>query len=176
MLNALQGFPSATAETTSIKTPCLYLFNRETNTQVLEDYPDTIDLKSLLVLPTSKSLLTRPVATSIGHDLGTWLRSFHTWASAEAQAQLRAEIGGNEPMRRLKHSVTYDSFIQILEKFPPVLEQNQSILEAVKEWAADEFKNPSTDEEGEYWGLIHGDFWAGKYAYLVSEPNMPYLS
>jgi hypothetical protein len=94
MLNALNDFPSiTTADKVSIKAPHLYLFISETNTQVIEDVPDAVDVKSIFTSPTANSLLNHSLATSIGHALGFWLRSFHTWASAPAQADLRREIG-----------------------------------------------------------------------------------
>ena len=57
MLNALGSFP--VPDTASIvKVPHLYLFNRETNTQALEDIPGIIDLKALFMSPTTNDILT----------------------------------------------------------------------------------------------------------------------
>lgn len=162
MLNALNNFPSTNiTDQVSLKAPRLYLFNRETNTQVLEDFPEALNLKSILVSPTANSILSQSFATSIGHTLGSWLRSFHTWASAPAQADLRKEIEKNEPMRKLKYLVTYDSFIQVVEKFPEILEGSRKTLEDVKDMATKEFER-TVGEAGEDWGIIHGDFWTGK--------------
>lgn len=161
MLNSLQNLSSSS---TSVKTPRLYMFDGETNIQVLEDVIDSVDLKSILVSPEANHLLTRPLATSIGHDVGTWLRSFHDQCLAPAQADLRAEIGRNEPMRRLKYLITYDSFIEVLENFPEVLERCRTTLEDVKDMATREFEKRVTepDEGRGDWGVIHGDFWTGK--------------
>lgn len=156
--------------------PHLYLFDRETNTQVLEDIPGVVDLKTLFVLSSpdaSDVLLSRPLATSVGRALGSWLRAFHAWASAPAQRHhlLRArsaEVGTNEPMRELKYRITYDSFIGVLEQFPDVLRVDHHrealLLQEVKNMALKEFeKTESDDGDGsEDWGLIHGDLWTGK--------------
>jgi hypothetical protein len=163
MLNALNGFPPITTrDRVSIRAPHLYLFLSETNTQVIEDVPNSIDLKLILVAPTANSVLDQSLATSIGHALGSWLRSFHIWALAPAQAELRREIGKNEPMRKLKSKITYESFIQVLENFPDILEGHRKSLEDVKDLATREFKKNMGDEIEDNWGIIHGDFWTGK--------------
>jgi hypothetical protein len=141
MLNALEAFTSE-----RVKTPHLYL--QLDNTQVFEDFPITIGLSSFLV----NNLPTQPLSTSIGHALGAWTHSFHTWASEPAQSDLRNEIEKNEPMRQLKHRITYGSFIPVLERFPEILGSHRKTLEDVKAWVAD------TDDLG----IIHGDFWSGK--------------
>ncbi|EXJ88945.1 hypothetical protein A1O3_02009 [Capronia epimyces CBS 606.96] len=161
MHHALNSFPSPSS---NLKVPHHYLFNPRANIQVIEDFPDAVDLKSILVppspSPTTEAILTPTVATCIGHDIGVWLRSFHLWASAPAQSALRRELGQNEPMRKLKRLASYDSFINILENFPETLEGIRKPLEEVRETAAREFNKPATDDGGEYWGVIHGDFAA----------------
>ncbi|KAK1763380.1 kinase-like domain-containing protein [Phialemonium atrogriseum] len=167
MLNSLQNSSSTS---TSVKTPRPFLFDRETNAQVLEDVPDSVDLKSILVSPEANHLLIRPLATCIGRDMGTWLRSFHDQCLAPAQADLRAEIGRNEPMR-LKYLITYHRFIEVLENFPKVLEGCRKTLEDGKGMAAREFEIWATepDEGRGDWGVIHGDFWSGNV--LVRNPK-----
>lgn len=83
---------------------------------------------------------------------------------APAKADLRAEIGQNEPMRKLKYHITYDIFIGVLGNFPELVEGCRKTLEDVKEMATREFKKLAAEpEEGcEDWGIIHEDFWAGK--------------
>lgn len=159
MLSALNDFPYTAS---AVKVPHLYLFNRETNTQVLQDILGVVDLKTALVSPTTKDVLSRSLATSIGRALGSWLYAYHSWTSESAQAALRAELGGNEPMRQLKYLISYDTFIKVLEQFPDVLEGHQKILEDVKAMATEEFEKTHSDEQGDEWGIIHGDFWSGK--------------
>ncbi|KAH6681391.1 kinase-like domain-containing protein [Halenospora varia] len=158
MLNALGSFHNTL---TTVKVPHLYLFNKETNTQVLEDIPGVVDMKTILMSPTANDVLSHSLASSIGRTLGSWLRSYHSWASSPSQAALRTEIGDNEPMRKLKYHISYDTFINVLEQFPDVLGDYKKTLEDVKGIATKEFEKTPSDEEGEEWGIIHGDFWTG---------------
>ena len=63
------------------KAPQLFWFDRATNTQVLEDFPDAVDLKATLLASVNQQ---HPLSTdaalgrSIGVALGAWLRSFHS--------------------------------------------------------------------------------------------------
>ncbi|RWA07377.1 hypothetical protein EKO27_g7716 [Xylaria grammica] len=158
MLDALNDFPSGVV---GVKAPRLYLFIHDTNIQVLEDFPTAVDLKSLFVSPTRNSILTAPVAATVGYSIGAWLRSFHDW-SMSSNAKLR-DVGNNEPMRKLKYAITYDSHLSVLENnFPALLEGHRSALEQVKDAATKEFAKRSKDgDEDKNWGLIHGDFWTG---------------
>ncbi|KAI0975548.1 kinase-like domain-containing protein [Xylaria arbuscula] len=158
MLDALSDFHPGVV---GVKAPRLYLFIREKNIQVLEDFPATEDLKSVFVSPDRDKILTRQEATSLGHDIGVWLRSFHDW-SMSPNARLKG-FRDNEPMRKLKYAITYDSYLRVLENsFPDILEGHRSILQQVKEVATKEFERSSTVEDADKdWGLIHGDFWTG---------------
>jgi hypothetical protein len=159
MLNALTALPYTAS---LVKIPQLYLFDPETNTQVLEDIPGVVDLKYIFMLPTANDVLHQSLAASLGRNLGSWLRSFHSWSEAPSQASLRAEIGINEPMRRLKYLISYDSFINVLELFPDVLGDHKKSLQNVVTIAAKEFQRTESDTDNDEWGLIHGDFWTGK--------------
>lgn len=158
-IHAQKNFPYTA---TIVKVPHLYLFNQETNTQVLEDIAGAVDLETILVSPTVNDTLSQSLSTSIGRALGSWLRSFHNWISAPSQVDLRIEIGENEPMRKLKYLITYDSFIEVVEQFPEILGGNKKTLENVKDMAAKEFQKMARDMRAEDWGIIHGDFWTGK--------------
>jgi hypothetical protein len=159
MLNALNSFPHTASV---VKVPHLYLFDRKTHTQVIEDIPGVVDLKTVLVAPNANRVLSKSLAISIGHVLGSWLRAYHSWISLSAQADLRAQIGDNEPMRKLKYHISYDSFITVLQQFSDVLSDERKTLEEVRDMATMEFEKIASDEQGEEWGIIHGDFWAGK--------------
>jgi len=124
--------------------------------------PDAHTLTSLLTSPMADANLDKSYATSIGYALGRWLREFHTWTSAPAQAELSREISKNEAMRKLKSQITYECFIEILENFPDLLEGHRNSLEGVRIMAAEEFANTAQEGEGEDWGIIHGDSWGGK--------------
>lgn len=142
-----------------VKAPRLYLFDRETNTQVLEDLTNTGSFKSIIFSPNADSLVPRPPV--IGRHLGSWLRSFHDWSSAPPQAAIRNQLWQKDPVRKLKYLVTFDVFIGVLEKFPELLDGHQQTLKAVQEAMEAEFQKPSTEAD-EGWGLIHGDLWSGK--------------
>lgn len=156
MLNALTTFSPSSGE---VKTPKLYYFNKETNTQIHEDFPDTTDVKTML-FSSSSNVLNEERTFEIGENLGSWLRSFHAWTSASEQEELRKIMRGNEGMRKLKYDVGYGCFIGVLEQFPALLSKDgREALEKVHARAIREFEDPPEVEE---WGIVHGDFWAGK--------------
>ncbi|KAI0509604.1 kinase-like domain-containing protein [Xylaria bambusicola] len=158
MLSSLNELPSSTL---GVETPRLHLFIRDMNIQVLEDFPDVDDLKNVLVLSAGKQTLTAQVATSIGHTIGAWLRSFHNWAIV-SNTKFK-DFGDNGSMRKLKYAITYGAYLDVLESsFPDLLEGYRLPLHQVKELAMKEFDHPSNDRfTDKNWGLIHGDFWSG---------------
>lgn len=127
----------------------------------MQDIPGVVDLKTVLVSPTANIVLSRSLTTSVGYALGSWLRSFHSWTSARSKANT-IKIGHNEPMRKLKYLISYDAFIKSLEQFPDVLGGYKEALNDVKLMASKEFERTASDDQGEEWGIIHGDFWTGK--------------
>lgn len=162
MLDAVAAFTPPETKDITIKTPRLYLFNRRTNTQVIEDLIDTDDLKSVFFLPNVADRLTPSNAATIGQHLGSWLRSFHDWASAPEQAVMRASIGENRPMRDLKRMVTYDGVIAVLKNYPGLLVSHEDDLKTISDAMGKEFEHPPGDQLEDGWGLIHGDYWSGK--------------
>ncbi|KAE9371768.1 hypothetical protein N431DRAFT_410770 [Stipitochalara longipes BDJ] len=159
LLNSLASHSPSTT-TATIKPPRLYLYNRETNTQVLEDFSNTDDFRAMLFSADAHNLLPPPSTASIGRHLGVWLRSFHTWASAPEQAALRAQMWRNDSMRKTKYIFTYDSVLKILQNYPELLEGHEETLTAIQDVITKEFERPST-EEGDGYGLLYGDFWSG---------------
>jgi hypothetical protein len=108
------------------------------------------------------SVLTRPISIAIGHALGRWLHSFHSWSSKPAQAELRRVMADNKPMRQIRYSISYGAFVDVVRKFPEVWGPNQKVLGEVRDMAIAEYANTSKGKVGEDWGIIHGDFWSGK--------------
>ena len=164
MLQALADFSCTTRPAqTVVRSPRLYLFDRKTNTQVLEDCSDTTDLKTILTSSTVKEILPGSSPESVGYDIGSWLRSYHQWTSEPGQARLRATIGQNTEARKLKRKITYDSFLGILETYPGLVEGHLDALKSIKVAMTAEFEltEPPIGDDGS-WGLIHGDFWSGK--------------
>ncbi|KAF2114307.1 kinase-like domain-containing protein [Lophiotrema nucula] len=165
MLNAVDGFPPITTlDGLVIKAPKLYFFDRETNTQVLEDIPGSTDLLKLL------NTLSFPAASSIGRALGSWLKAFHDWTSEPEQTALRTELAKNKSMQELKSKITYEMFIPVLERnFPEILERHQEILEEVRAAVAEELTREDKTDLGESWSIVHGDFWMGNV--LLPDPT-----
>jgi hypothetical protein len=141
--------------------PRLYLYDQETNTQVLEDFSNADGFRAMLFSANAHNLLPSPSTAAIGRHLGVWLRCFHARASAPEQAALRAQMWQNDHMRKIKYLFTYDNVLKVLENFPELLEGHEKTLGAIRDVVAKEFERPST-EEGCGYGLIHGDFWSGK--------------
>lgn len=164
MLHGLANFSYTTyPANTVVRSPRLYLFDRKTNTQVLEDCLDTTDLKTIFISHKIKEILPGTTAASVGHDIGSWLRSFHQWTSEPSQAALRETIRRNTEARKLKCKITYDSFVEILETYPQLVEGHVEKLNIIRDAMTAEFKLEKPPKgEGCSWGLIHGDFWTGK--------------
>lgn len=169
----LEGFPVSTTTRTVVEVPLLHMFAHEANIQVLEDFPSATDMASFLFSPAASLPSNRLTVTLLGQQLGSWLRSFHQWISADEQTPLRIEVGSNESMRCLKYDTSYDTFIKVLENFPDILEGHQETLAAVKIMAAKEFSRLAAPDADEYWGIIHGDFWTGKLVFFF--PNLHFL-
>ncbi|KAM7218337.1 Protein kinase-like domain containing protein [Rhypophila decipiens] len=171
MLDAVAAFhPHINGDDVIIKTPRLYLFDRQTNTQVIEDLVDTADLKSVFFQdPDARSLrfgLGPSAALAIGRHLGSWLRSFHDWASIPEQAGVRTSVGENRPIRDLKRMVTYDGVLAVLRNYPDELlgDEIEATLQIIVDGMGREFGKPLPKENEpleDGWGLIHGDYWSG---------------
>lgn len=165
LLKSLFNYPHSTISTT-VKPPRLYLYDKETKTQVLEDFADTSGFKAMLYSADADTLLPLPSTSTIGHHLGHWLRSFHTWALAPEQAVLRAQMWQNDPMRKTKHLFTYDCVLEVLKNYPELLEGNKKTLETIRDTMAKDVQRSSL-EQGNGYGLIHGDLWSGKYVTTI---------
>ncbi|KAJ5149831.1 hypothetical protein N7448_001409 [Penicillium atrosanguineum] len=165
ILQALDGLPSHSQGNITVKTPRVFNFDRERNTQILEDLPNSLDLKNFLL-----SGWCRDVSASsgrlLGRSLGCWLKSFHDWARKGEQAEIRSFLAQNESMKGLKFYVNYSMLMDTIANFPGVLEESRDVFEEVKTFAAAEMKERD-HEDG--FGIIHGDFWTGN----VLIPNVP---
>ncbi|GKZ83568.1 hypothetical protein AnigIFM56816_008663 [Aspergillus niger] len=179
ILKALDGFPSildrskhceANPQEVIVKTPRLFSFNRETYTAVLEDLPDSLDLKSYLISTAASNNVTQGWASSIGRALGNWLRSFHHWADNEAQSGVAAEMDKNQYMRDLKFMVNYDALVNTIDKYPTVLGDSRDVFSKVREMAAAELSR----KDGNGFGMIHGDFWSGNVLIPKAALEQPY--
>jgi hypothetical protein len=141
-----------------VKTPRVFHFDQENNTQVLEDLPNSIDLKNFLLSDLSHGV-SETSGRSLGSALGSWLKSFHNWASKSEQADSRSLLAQNGTMKDLKFYVNYSMLMDTIANFPGILEDSRGVFEEIKDFAAEELKK-SEEEDG--FGIIHGDFWTGK--------------
>ncbi|KAI8633995.1 kinase-like domain-containing protein [Xylariaceae sp. FL1651] len=167
ILEALDGFPRSIstgdndAHHVIVKAPRFYHFDSVTHIQVLEDFHNTKDLTTALESPDVATILPGARVTSVGHAVGAWLRGFHGWSSESAQAGLMGQVGSNAGMRRLKCLITYDSFLEILDRHPETVEGHRETLEKVQKTMQYEFERPPIAGDQTVRGLIHGDFWGG---------------
>ncbi|KAJ5139231.1 uncharacterized protein N7515_004079 [Penicillium bovifimosum] len=179
-LQALEGLSPYSEDKLTVKPPLLLHFDRKTNTQVLEDLPDSIDLKHYLLSETSNDV-SESTAKSLGRTLGGWLRSFHSWADKAEQAELKSVLGKHQVMKDLKFYINYTMLMDTVENFPGLLEESRGVFEEVGDSAAAELTREDHDDG---YGIIHGDFWTGKYVwtggvdpvllYLMEETNVIY--
>ncbi|KAL6231059.1 hypothetical protein BDW75DRAFT_221206 [Aspergillus navahoensis] len=145
----------------TVKCPKLLHFSPSTYTQVMEDLPGSVDLKTFLLSPDVPERVPKEWARSIGHSLGAWLRSFHDWSTQPAQADLAKQLTENTVMRDLKFSINYDGLVSMIDTYPGILgdSHTRSVFQNVRNAAAAELKD--TDPENAIIGPIHGDFWSG---------------
>lgn len=152
ILCALQTLSATPHAGIKVRTPKMYSFSSETNTQIYSDFPASTELKTYA----STHPLNEDQCTALGQALGKWTKTFHNWAAAPEQGELREAMKGNEAMKDLKYMINYPALTATIENFPEILENSREIFEAV----AKDVNDNMAQEEG---SLIHGDFWSGKY-------------
>lgn len=157
ILRALDGLPPYSNADVTVKTPRVLHFDADTDTQILEDLPDSVDLKTFLLSSVSSGM-SKSSAESLGRALGSWLRSFHDWGSNKDQAGCKATLSKNESMKELKFWVNYTILIDTIANFPHILEKSRHVFEEVRDFAAAEL---TKQDHGDEYGIIHGDFWTG---------------
>lgn len=124
----------------------------------MEDLPNSVDLKSFLLSDLSHGV-SGSSARSLGRSLGSWLRSFHKWATKHEQAGSRSLLAQTGAMKNLKFYINYSMLIDTITNFPHILEETRGVFEEVKSFAAAEMTKSG---ENHGFGIIHGDFWTGK--------------
>jgi hypothetical protein len=136
----------------SVQTPKLHSFDEENNTQIYEDLPSSLDLKTYCL----SHSLSKPECHRLGLAVGQWAKQFHSWAQEDGQAALLDSMKGNEDMKALKFMINYERLVGSIETFPDLLNESRTVFEDVREGM-----RKSVEEEGQV-QLIHGDFWSGK--------------
>ncbi|KAF5258456.1 hypothetical protein FOXYS1_10964, partial [Fusarium oxysporum] len=136
--------------TMKVKVPVTYFLDRNAHRGIAiqQDFRHSTDIASIIRSAELSNLWMRSKALSTSQEVGHWLRCFHEWASEPQQVDFRSKIGRNVPMQRLKHKVTYGTFIDILKNFPDILQKNIGVLEKVKERAELELLDLASRNEG----------------------------
>lgn len=139
----------------AVTTPLLYHFVERENIQVIEYFAGVVTVNEVLLS------LTDSQTASIGGSIGSWLRAFHDWTSEPGQAKIRTMMANNKEMRALKWKITYEQGMQVLDRFADVLtEEGREMWEEIKSSRVHEEESEEGCDEV---GIIHGDFWSGKY-------------
>jgi len=133
---------------------------------VCEDFGQTAAVKWTIFSPNADALLPQPGTPALlGRHLGSWLRAFHTWASAPEQASLRAKVLPDDPERLRKRMITYADFVILMDKFPGTIDdekQRETLEEVSRVFGAEFEQKPIVEGGDESWGIIHADTWTGK--------------
>lgn len=148
--------PPAMNKACSVRTPKVYLYNRDSNTQVQEYLSNSVDLKTYALKHFSASTPTsvQPQIIEIGRALGKWLRNFHDWAVTHNRLRDLAQT--NEEMQGIKLTYNYELLLQRVDKFPAMLTDARPVFEEVFAMAKAELHDEANLQ------IIHGDFWTGK--------------
>jgi hypothetical protein len=151
MLTALRALKPAVYSNIHVTTPHLYQYSSVTDTQILSDYPKSLELKKYFITHT----VPFAQVSRLGVALGTWLKNFHLWASEDAQRLLKETMRKNETMVQLKFFVNYGRLLPTVDMFPTILEESRETFKNIEDTMRKELERGEGD-------LIHGDFWSGK--------------
>lgn len=155
MLVALQNRPRLNFgnDPLTSSTPRLHHFIEDQNIQIIEYLSHTVTVKE--ALPSFSNLQS----ASIGHSIGSWLRALHDWTSKPEQASLHDMMVENKDMKALKWKITYEQGTQVLKRFPEVFAKWGEMWGDIKTSREAEYGNEGSGTVG----IVHGDFWSGKY-------------
>ncbi|KAF9887649.1 hypothetical protein FE257_009742 [Aspergillus nanangensis] len=171
ILKSLNDFPVSIIDTkqgqVTVKTPRLYSFDPTTNTQVMEELPDSLDLKSFFTTPGLAHSREWPV--SIGLALGNWLRSFHDWGDKAAQAGVKKEMATNVAMRDIKFTINYDNLVGTVARYPGLLESSRGVFEQVRDMARADNDQSNTPLFIIDWELTHSGARALDLGQMIAE-------
>ncbi|KKY25175.1 hypothetical protein UCRPC4_g01981 [Phaeomoniella chlamydospora] len=162
MLDALKSFEPTIYEDIRIRTPTVKPLASLSNTSILEDFKGSTDLKTYL--GSHKSSLDFAFGRSLGFALGRWLSAFHQWANDPNNADatsLRGQLAGNLPMKQLKTDINIGRLVQSFPEFPGLPWESTEVYRKIEE----DVRQMLWDQGDQ---LVHGDFWTGKYASLIS--------
>jgi hypothetical protein len=146
-------------------TPQDLLYLPSPKIQIIEDLRPTLDCARLLTSPDSDVPLS--IWSAVGLALGEWLHALHHWTQEPEQSELRNRMRGNVASHDLKRRTTYATIDDIATTFPTITEEYLDVLREVRvraEREHEEAMQGKVVEEAESYGIVHGDFWTGKYA------------
>lgn len=149
----------------TVRTPQLLHFDAKEDIQIVEDLPNSVDLKTFLLSSVSNGI-SKSSARALGRALGSWLRSFHDWGNSNDRSECKETLSRNQTMKDLKFWVNYTMLLDTVKNFPTILDKNRHIFEKLHDFAAAELTQKEYDDE---YGIIHGDFWTGKYVWNHSD-------
>jgi len=161
---AIPPFINATC---SVRTPKLYESNVNGHNQVMEYVTNGTNLKAYVLRfyapPTSDA--SKSQCFELEQALGSWLRSFHDWASLPEQSTFRNIVSSNVDLQRIRYQANYASTVRLVNRFPSILENSVQLLEQVRDATAAELRDEAALRP------IHGDFWTGKYVFPMLKPK-----
>lgn len=165
LLKSLAG--RSLSASANVRPPLVYLYDAKSSIQIQEDFSDTDGLRPLMFSANAHELIPSP--TTVGHYLGDWLRTFHKWALEPEQVTLRAQMWLNDGMRKTKYDFTYNTVLDVFGNYPELMLGREETLKNFTKFITAELERPSS-AAGDGYGLLHADFWSGKY---VSNPVLP---
>ncbi|KAK0637308.1 kinase-like domain-containing protein [Bombardia bombarda] len=155
-LESMSRLPAVTSGCVSVRTPKLYHFNQESNTQIQECFNQSVDLKTYALRYFSKAghVSRKSQCLDIGHGLGAWLRSLHDWVVHPEQSQLQETAMSNTALQAVKLKFNYLLLVPTVDRHPSILEEARGTFEQVEMMGKKELESPDIQ-------VIHGDFWTG---------------
>jgi len=170
MLSALSSVELGPgAPVMSVFTPLNLLYLPSPKIQIIEDVHPALDYASLLMATNTDIPLS--VWSAVGLALGEWLHALHHWTQEPAQSDLRNRMEGNVASHDLKWRTTYATIVDIVTTVPAITEDHLDVLREVRARAEREHEEAmqgQVAEDMELYGIVHGDFWTGKYAHPLS--------
>lgn len=138
----------------TVKTPYMYLFNESTHNQIIQDFPNSVELKRYMQAHT----LSESESRRLGIALGSWTKRFHVWGDKPEQEHLKRDIEQSKMSSELKFFVNYGRLEETVDLFPDVLGRCRDMFKEL----ADRMNKELKDTDNPDLKLIHGDFWTGK--------------
>ncbi|KFX92520.1 hypothetical protein V490_05338 [Pseudogymnoascus sp. VKM F-3557] len=165
-LTAMHTFTLVSESGITVKTPYMYLFNESTHNQIIQDFPNSVELKRYMQAHT----LSESESRRLGVALGSWTKRFHGWGDKSEQEHLKRDIEQSKMSSELKFFVNYGRLEETVDLFPDVLGRCRDMFKELADCMNKELK----DTDNPDLKLIHGDFWTGNI--LLADKPLASLS